>query len=231
MIKAIRSAISFLTTLPLGGDVEELRKNLWLFPYAAILIALIVSVPHFIRNFVDIRFLALVLYLGAEGINHVDGLADFGDALFAPKNRKREAIKDLNTGAGGVAVVVVYFLLLYTLLYRSDFWEIALSQVLAKYSMLLLMLLSRPSWDGMGSYFMGKISSKDVFIGAVPVVLLCYKVGIESLAALASGFAVVLLLKAYSEKHFGGVNGDVIGSANCLTFAASLSALTIAGQL
>ncbi len=106
--------------------------------------------------------------------------------------------------------MVVYFLLLYTLLSRSDFWGIALSQVLAKYSMLLLMLLSKPSWDGMGSYFMEKISMKDAFIGAIPVALFCYKAGVESLAALASGIAVVILLKVYSEKHFGGVNGDVI---------------------
>ena len=227
MIEAIRASISFLTTIPLGGNIEELRKNLWLFPYTAVLISLVVSIPYLIKDFMDVRFLAVVLYLAVEGINHVDGLADFGDALFAPEGKKRDAIKDLNTGTGGVAVVVIYFVMLYSLLSQSGLWEILLSQVLAKYSMLLLMFTSRPSWEGMASYFMEKISFRDVLFGALPVVLVCYKIGAESAVAVAFALVAVVFLKKYSEKHFGGINGDVIGSANCLAFVASLAVLQI----
>ncbi len=227
MIEAIRASISFLTTIPLGGDVEELRKNLWLFPYTAVLVSLIVSIPHLIRDFVDVRFLAVVFYLAVEGINHVDGLADFGDALFAPEGKKRDAIKDLNTGTGGVAVVVIYFVMLYSLLSHAGLWEILLSQMLAKYSMLLLMFTSRPSWGGMASYFMERISFRDVLIGALPVVLVCYKIGAESAVAVAFALTIVFFLKRYSEKHFGGINGDVIGSANCLAFVTSLAVLKV----
>lgn len=227
MIEAIRASISFLTTIPLGGDIEKLRKNLWLFPYTAVLVSLVVSIPYLIRDFVDVRFLAVVLYLAVEGINHVDGLADFGDALFAPKSKKRDAIKDLNTGTGGVAVVVIYFVMLYSLLSQSGLWEILLSQVLAKYSMLLLMFTSRPGWEGMASYFMEKISIRDVLIGALPVVLVCYKIGAESVVAVTFVFVAVVFLKRYSEKHFGGINGDVIGSANCLAFVTSLALLKV----
>jgi len=227
MIEAVRASVSFLTTIPLGGDVEDLRKNLWLFPYTAILISLIISIPYLIRDYVDVMFLAVVFYLAVEGINHVDGLADFGDALFAPEGKKRDAIKDLNTGTGGVAVVVIYFLMLYSLLLQSGLWEIMLSQVLAKYSMLLLMFTSKPSWEGLGSYFMEGISFRDILIGSFPAVLLCYKIGVVSAFAVAIALALVLSLKIYSEKHFGGINGDVIGSANCLTFVASLAVLKV----
>ncbi len=227
LIDAAKASISFLTTIPAGGNVENLRGNLWLFPYTAILIGLIVSLPHLVESYLDIRFLAVVFYVAAEGINHIDGLADFGDAVFAPKSRKSEALKDLNTGAGGITVVVVYLILLYELLMRASVWGIVLSQVLAKYSMLLIMFSSKPSWKGMAAYMMEKISAKDVFIGFLPVVVIGYFLGWKSIVALLISIITTLALKKYSEKHFNGVSGDVVGSANCITFVSVLAVLHV----
>lgn len=223
MIDAVRAAISFLTTIPVGGDVENLRKNLWLFPYTAILIGLIISIPHLVRAYADVRFLAIVFYIAVEGINHIDGLADFGDALFAPKSRKKEALKDLKTGAGGIAVVVIYLILLYELLMRANVWEIILSQVLAKFSMLLIMFSSTPSWEGMAAFMMEKISARDMIIGFLPVLAFSYILGWMSAAAFFVSLIITFALKKYSERHLGGVNGDIIGSANCLTFVSALT--------
>lgn len=217
-------SISFLTTLPVKGDVEKLRRNLWIFTYTAIFIGLVIAIPDFIRWYagIDLRFLAVVLYVAIEGINHIDGLIDFGDALFAPENRKREALKDVNTGAGGIAMAVIYFLLLYHILQLSDAFQIIFSQIVAKFSMLLLMVISKPCWEGMGSYMMEFAGYRDLILASPPLFIAGYLAGVNSVFAFVLTLVVVLMLKSYSEKKFGGVSGDIIGAANCITFVSSL---------
>lgn len=217
-------SISFLTTLPFKGDVEKLRRNLWTFTYTAIFIGLVIAVPDFVRRYagIDLRFLAVVLYVAIEGINHIDGLIDFGDALFAPENRKREALKDTNTGVGGIATATIYFLLLYHILQLSDAFQIIFSQTVAKFSMLLLMVISKPCWEGMGSYMMEFAGYRDLILAVPPLLVVGYMAGMNSVFAFILALAVVLMLRSYSEKKFGGVSGDIIGATNCITFVSSL---------
>ncbi len=221
--EVIKSSLSFLTPIPVKGDVEVLRRNLWIFPFTAILIGLIISIPHFIKNAL---FLSLLFYLAGEGINHIDGLADFGDAFFAPENRKRQALKDTITGTGGVAAVVLYLLILHTTLQIASVWQIIFAQVLAKYCMVLLMYISQPAWEGMAKYMMELIGKKDLLIGFLPLLPTAYLSGIASAVALALSILVVLSLRRYSHSKFGGVNGDIIGASNCIVFALSLATFT-----
>jgi len=223
------SSIAFLTTIPIKGGVEKLRRNLWTFTYTAVLIGLIVSIPDFLRQYIglDIRFLAVALYIAVEGINHIDGLIDFGDSLFAPESRKKEALKDTNTGAGGIAIAILYLILLYHSLQFSSAMQIIFAQIAAKFSMLLLMVTSKPSWEGMASYMMEFAGLKDLLIALPPLIVAGYLVGLNSLYAIAVTILVVLILKGYSEKKFGGINGDIIGSANCIAFLFSLLTLSL----
>ncbi|WP_290597629.1 MULTISPECIES: adenosylcobinamide-GDP ribazoletransferase [unclassified Archaeoglobus] len=221
------SSIAFLTTIPIKGDIEKLRRNLWTFTYTAVVIGLIIAIPDFVRQYAgfDIRFLAVALYMAVEGINHIDGLIDFGDAFFAPESRKKEALKDTNTGAGGIATAILYLVLLYHTLQLSNAIQIIFAQIAAKFSMLLLMVTSKPSWEGMASYMMEFAGFKDVFIALPPLIVAGYLIGLNSVYAIAMTIVVVLILKGYSEKKFGGINGDIIGSANCITFLSSLLTL------
>ncbi len=223
MLEVVKSSISFLTPIPVGGDIEVLRRNLWTFPFTAILIGLIVSIPHFTNTL----FLSLLFYLVGEGINHIDGVVDFGDALFAPESRKKEALKDTATGTGGIVVVVLYLLTLHTTLQIVSVWQIVFAQVLAKYCMLLLMYISQPAWDGMAKYMMELIGKKDLLIGFLPLLPTAYLSGTWSVVALILSVLAVLSLRRYSHSKFGGVNGDVIGASNCIVFGLSLTILTV----
>lgn len=227
-IKMVMGSIAFLTPIPVKGDVEKLRRNLWIFPYTAILIGLIISIPSTIWHYftIDIRFLTIVFYLIAEGINHVDGLADFGDALFAPENRKKEALKDTVTGTGGIVTVLIYLIIAYHTLFSASVIQIIFSQTVAKYSMLLLMATSRPGWQGMASYMMEFVGSRDLIIGILPIVVVGYFVGVGAISTLLFAVLFVFILKKYSESKFGGINGDIIGTVNCITFISTLSILT-----
>ncbi len=225
MLKEIlESSLGFLTTLPVEGDVEKLRRNLWVFPYAGAVIGIIVSLPVFLSSIVfELRIAAIVVYLLVEGINHIDGLADFGDALFAPKGKKRKAMKDTQLGTGAVAVVAVYFTTLVWVFLQIDPLSIIFSQILAKFAMLLLLVTSKPSWEGMASYMMRYATYRDLLI-ASPLLLLSL-ISIRFLAALIVSLLLALAVRRYAERTFGGVSGDVIGATNCIVFAAALITL------
>lgn len=221
VLEILKSSIGFLTTLPIKGDVEILRRNLWIFPFVGLFLGFLISIPAFF----GFGILCLLFYIAFEGINHIDGLADFGDAFFAPKDKKRKAMKDLQMGAGGVTFLCVYFIVLYHSLLHVNAFEIVLSQIFAKFSMLLLLTTSKPSWDGMGAYFMEFAGKKDLIIGAIPLTLAFIK--FESLIALFIIIFITLCLKYYAQSRFGGVSGDVIGTANCITFASTLLILSL----
>ncbi|MCS7135418.1 MAG: adenosylcobinamide-GDP ribazoletransferase [Archaeoglobaceae archaeon] len=215
-LEILKSSIGFLTTLPVKGDVEVLRRNLWIFPFVGLFLGFLISIPAFF----GLGVLCIILYIALEGINHVDGLADFGDAFFAPRERKIVAIKDLQTGVGGVVFLCIYFIVLYHSFLRVGVFEIFISQILAKFSMLFLLTTSKAPWDGMGAYFMEFANKKDLIIGAIPLSLVF--LALESLIALIFALFITVCLKYYSNSRFGGVNGDVIGAANCITFASAL---------
>jgi len=220
-LEILKSSIGFLTTLPVKGDIEVLRRNLWIFPYTGLILGALISIPALI----GLGILCLILYIALEGINHVDGLADFGDAFFAPKDKKRQAMKDVQTGTGGLAFLCIYFVLLYHGFLHVDTFEILISQIFAKFSMLLLLTTSKPSWEGMAAYFMEFARKRDMLFGAIPLTLAVLEP--KSLVALAFALLITFCLKYYSNSRFGGVSGDIIGAANCLAFASTLLFLSL----
>lgn len=219
-LEVLKSSLGFLTTLPVKGDVDLLRRNLWIFPFVGLFLGFLISVPAFF----GIGILCLILYVALEGINHIDGLADLGDAFFAPKDKKLKALKDLQTGAGGVAFLCVYFVVLYHSFLHVNVLEIMLSQILAKFSMLILLTTSKPSWEGMGAYFMEFARKRDLIIGSIPLALVLFE--LIAIVAMILVLSVTYILRSYAHSRFGGVNGDVIGASNCISFASSLFLLS-----
>lgn len=222
-LEILKSSIGFLTTLPVKGDVEVLRRNLWIFPYIGALLGFLISIPEFFGLWV----LCIVLYVLLEGINHIDGLSDFGDGFFAPNSKKKIAMKDTKLGAGGATFLCVYFLVLYYSFQNVSAIEIFMSQILAKYSMLILLVTSNPSWEGMGAYFMEFARKRDLLIGAIPLIFLFVDmtnpmIVMINTISLSIILTLTLLLRYYANSRLGGIGGDVIGAANCMSFASAL---------
>uniref|UniRef100_A0A7J2TI83 Adenosylcobinamide-GDP ribazoletransferase n=1 Tax=Archaeoglobus fulgidus TaxID=2234 RepID=A0A7J2TI83_ARCFL len=215
-LEILKSSISFLTTIPLKGDIEVLRRNLWIFTFAGTLIGFLISIP----SILGLWILCLFLYVAIEGINHIDGLADFGDAFFAPREKKMTAMKDVKIGAGGLTFICLYFLVLYYSFQRVEFLEIVFSQTIAKFSMLLLLTTSKPAWNGLGAYMMEFARKRDLFFGSLPLLISALKPSLI-IPALFS-ILITIAIRRYSEKNFGGVSGDVIGASNCISFASAL---------
>lgn len=215
-LEILKSSVGFLTTIPVRGDIEFLRRNLWVFPFVGILTGFVTAIPAFFGLWV----LCIFFYVAIEGINHVDGLADFGDAFFAPESRKMNALKDLNIGTGGVVSLCLYFLVLFYSFSKVEFFEIVYAQIFAKFSMLILLVTSKPAWQGMGAFMMEFARKRDLAIGFLPLILALFK--LSTLISLLFTVLVSFLVKIYAERKFGGVNGDIIGASNCISFATSL---------
>ena len=225
----LAAGLSFFSTLNLGGDFEEITKNLYLMPLIGAIIGLIIGIPAYILSFAGLGFLVFLFYVAVEGINHIDGLADFFDAVFAPQQKKISALKDLNIGSGGSLAVASYSIFLIIFFGKISYNEIlpavVLSQTLAKQAMLLLVLRMDPLWDGMASEFGKNKSRRDYFsilislaIGSPFILFWGEKVVVSFLVFLI----ITFFFERYVRMRFGGMSGDMLGALNCITFSSIL---------
>ena len=226
-MNSIRAGMSFFSTIKAGGDFEDLTRNLYVMPAIGAILGAIMGLASYPISLYGLGFLAVVIYLSVEGINHIDGLSDFFDAYYAPEGKKLTALKDLNTGTGGTVAVALYVTMLALLFSRIDPARIipamVLAQTLAKQGMLHLMLTSRPLWQGIVSEFMKHAKRRDhsSYFFTISVALLTSTVFLQqTVLSLVTYILVFLVMKSYADRKFGGINGDVVGATNCVIFLA-----------
>jgi adenosylcobinamide-GDP ribazoletransferase len=164
------------------------------------------------------------------GIHHTDGLADFADGLMTKGTREKKlaAMKDLATGSAGIVAIVLYLVGLIIALSLSTgfqlFLAIFLSEIVAKFSMVLMASLGKSASAGSNSPFVELMKNRKklavtTIITLIPLIVLG---GTTGLIIFAIGTTFTLFLVALSTRSFGGITGDVLGSANELTRLASL---------
>jgi adenosylcobinamide-GDP ribazoletransferase len=233
-VKSLAGALGFFSRIPVGRNAESydsLRKNLWILPIVGIVLGILIAIPAYVVYAISkkILFVAILFYLAVEGINHVDGLADFADSIFAPKHRKLEALKDLKTGVGGTIAVCIYVLTLMVSFTNLSGLELVVaivnSQMMAKFGMLLLLTTTKPLWNGLASSMMEFASKRDLIVGLAVIsafsavcVIVCPKV----LWVNSALIGICVAYRGKIVKDYGGVNGDMVGALNCIVFASGL---------
>ena len=235
MFKQIGSIFSFLTILPTSNaTLDEIAKYMYLFPIVGIIIGILVGSFGFGLSFlldpIIVSFLVVTSIVIITGIHHADGLADFADGLMVKgsKEKKLNAMKDLSTGSAGVVAIVLYLIGLVIAISLTSgfdlFKAILISEILAKFSMVLLASLGNSASIGSNSPFMKIMKDRKKLMVAfvimiIPVALLGETTG---LVMLVVTFLVTLIILAISNRSFGGVTGDVLGTTNELTRLSSL---------
>lgn len=248
----MRAVLAFLTRLPMREhDVTRAAKHAHLFPVAGALIGAIVyiigviSFAHIIPELAALMTL-LALYL-TTGLIHMDGLADFADALMVQGDRRTKlaALEDVRIGIAGIFAVIFVlistfycikatganaapaFVLGYTLpRYRLAIALIS-SELAAKLSMNTCIAFTEPSHEGIGALFIRHTSKAKyslAFMLSVFIALGVLSIGhmmlwfIPILVGTLSAFVVVQL----ANRHLGGINGDALGASNELARVLSL---------
>ena len=164
------------------------------------------------------------------GIHHTDGLADFADGLMVKgsKEKKLAAMKDLSTGSAGTMAMVLYVVGLIVALSLSTgyslFVAILLSEIIAKFSMVLMASIGKSASLGSNSPFVDlmKNPKKLVFASVITIIPLILLGGMTGLLVFASGIALTLFLVGLSTRSFGGITGDILGATNELTRLTSI---------
>lgn len=239
MVNQIRSLISFLTILPVGKDYDiyYIARHMFLFPAAGAIIGLMIGSFAFglsmVMHPLFVGLIATAALFILTGAHHTDALSDFADGLMAKggKDSKKKAMSDPRAGSAGTAALVLYFagsviaisvlagIGAFTLL-----MAIIVSEVIAKYVMVLQAHRGIAAWQGIGSPFTESMKNKSKFLVATIITLpiAYFAIGLPGLYALGAAVAIALLLLKISNKSFGGVSGDVFGASNEITRLSSL---------
>ncbi|MFQ5497208.1 MAG: adenosylcobinamide-GDP ribazoletransferase [Nitrosopumilus sp.] len=235
MLKEIGSVFSFLTIFPSSNaTLENIAKYMYLFPIVGIAIGLLVGSFGFgLSFFLDPLLVSLLVVASiaiVTGIHHADGLADFADGLMVKgsKDSKLKAMKDISTGSAGIVGIVLYLVgLIVTISLTTGFdlfKAILISEILAKFSMVLMASLGNSASVGSNSSFVEIMKNKKKLAAAfvfmiIPVIVVGETTG---LVMLGVAVTLTLFLLALSTRSFGGITGDVLGATNELTRLASL---------
>ena len=235
MLKEIGSVFSFLTIIPSGNtNLETVAKYMYIFPIVGILIGLIVgSIGLGLSLFLDPLIVALILVASLAiitGIHHTDGLADFADGLMTKgtQEKKLQAMKDVSTGSAGIFSIVLYIagmiMALSMLGGFALFQAILLSEIIAKFSMVLQAGLGTSAAPGSNSPFVQIMKDKKrlAVAGAITIIPVIVIGGSVGSLAFAAAVILTLFIVGISTRSFGGITGDVLGATNELTRLSSL---------
>ena len=236
MLKAIGSVISFLTIIPSTKNVEldTVAKNMYLFPIAGAIIGLIIGGAGFgLSLFLEPLIVGLLLtgsIVIITGIHHTDALCDFADGMMVKgtKEKKLKAMRDPAVGSAGVITIVLYaggmIMALSMMKGFALFQAILLSELLAKFVMVLQANRGSSAWQGLSSPFTQSMKDKKklgaaALLAIIPIVLIG---GTTGLIMIGAGVGLSFVLLAVANRSFGGISGDVFGATNELVRLSSL---------
>ena len=235
MLKEISSVFSFLTIIPSNNtNLETVAKHMHIFPIIGIAIGLLIGSIGFGLSFflepLIVSLLVVVSIAIITGIHHTDGLADFADGLMTrgTKEKKCKAMKDLSTGSAGIVSVVLYVVGAIIALSLTSGYElfqaILLSEILAKFSMVLMAGIGNSAAVGSNSPFTQIMKDKRrlTVAGIITIIPLVVIGGTVGLILFGASIGVTLFLIGLSTRSFGGITGDVMGATNELTRLSSL---------
>jgi len=243
MLKEIKNLFSFLTTIPLSMDKDMLSdaaKSMFLFPLIGAFIGLLAGLfgwvtSQFLPSLV-VGALVLGFLLLITGLHHTDGLLDFGDGVMAhgSSERKIEIMHDQLTGAGGLSLGIMTFLITALSIAELNtgiiIQGIVVVEVSAKLSMVIGAWAGKAVHEGMSSSFLEVMHDEKGT--ARVIVALALSLGIALPLLWLAGAVIVLvaiiaslIMVGISHRHFKGVTGDVLGATNELTRMVSLITL------
>jgi len=154
-----------------------------------------------------IIFTLSVLFTGAL---HLDGVADTFDALFVPKERAEEVMKDPHIGAMGMLFSITFLILkASTFVALEAFYILPFVMMLSRFNASLAIYFFRYMREnGMSSLAKKEFTKKHLIIASLFVFSLSL---FFNLYLLALSLLILLTFKLWAYRRFGGFSGDLYG--------------------
>lgn len=244
---ALRSGFGFLSTIPVGLTMEgldEFFKRTYLHILVGAVLGLLMGVFAFLsmmtlpQQISAIMIVIFVYYL--TGLNHLDGLADFGDGVTAHGSveKKIRALKDVALGIGGVGFctmgILAFYLSIASLQSEALLWadnsmrtaaailfsSMLIAEVSAMQCMLTIAAFGKSIHEGLGSILVQNTTFPKYIVGLLGSVVICslallpFGIWYCGIIALIASIISAFLVLNISNRHFRGMNGDVIGTSN-----------------
>jgi len=212
--------------------IAEAANYMYLFPLIGILIGFLTGVfawlfLHFLSSLV-VGILSLGFLLLVTGVNHTDGLLDFGDGIMfrGTPEEKIQVMHDQQTGAGGLTlgliVLLTTALCIGGLTIRIIFQTLIVSEALAKLTMIVEAWAGKSAHKGLNTYFINAMHSPHGNLRLIVALAISFGIaalllGLTGLIASIASVLVALIIVWISNRHFRGITGDVLGASNELT--------------
>jgi adenosylcobinamide-GDP ribazoletransferase len=243
MLKEIKNLFSFLTTIPVSMDEDILTdtaKYMFLFPLIGAFIGLLAGLFGWLTIQVLPGLIVGGLVLGVllllTGLHHTDGLLDFGDGVMAhgSPERKIEIMHDQLTGAGGLSLGIMTFLVTAFAIAELDagimVQGLVVVEVSAKLSMVVGAWAGKAVHEGMNTSFLEKMHGAAGNARLAAALVLSFGIAlpllwIAGVVAVLAAVLASLVMVEIAHRHFNGVTGDVLGATNELTRMVSLITL------
>jgi len=213
-------AASYMPLFPLISAVTGLVAG-------AVVWLLQLVLPQLVAGTIGLGMLILI-----NGVQHVDGLLDFGDGVMfhgSPSGKLR-VMRDPTTGAGGLSLGLVVLATsafsIASIPTRLIVPALIVSESAAGFSMVFAAATGKSAHKGMNSVFVEAMHHKRalrlglscVIVLAISLLSLSFGGVLIVIGALLTALAMIIV----SNRHFGGLTGDVLGATNEISRAVSL---------
>jgi adenosylcobinamide-GDP ribazoletransferase len=235
--------LSFLTIIPMpkaySFNLNTIARNMHFFPVCGGIIGIIVGfiaffssmfLPQYITSFI-----VLVTFVIVTGVHHIDALADFADGLMVKGDResRRKAMSDPIVGSAGATALIINFIGLFIALLSFDsslklLYAIVVSEIIAKYVMVMQASVGDSAWSGFSSAFTIEMKKRSkITISTIFTIVLVLSIeGVLGLLTLGIVIIIGFIIYIISYRNFGGVSGDVFGASNEIARLSSLLILS-----
>ena len=245
-IKGLGTALKTLTAIPWPWkESEDLSASLPWFPVIGLLLGLIlygISLVWMLLPFSQWASGAALVMVGlgiwlTRGL-HLDGLADWADSIvgFLQREKRLAIMRDVSLGTFGVLALVVALLAKWVAFERifssgSTIWILPIF-ILSR-NMMVELICKLPyarTGEGMGRPFVKGASREHRLISHIISVLFCLPFGPLALGLFAAAWLQTWLFGLRLKRRFGGITGDLLGTANEMVEVTLLMICALPGE-
>lgn len=254
-IRSIRSAVSFLTILPVGSD-EFSRNSLGVFWVAGVLVGIVdltsARLFDLFLSPLEVGVLVVAVDAFVTRVMHYDALADFSDGFlpFMESQKRLDVMDDSRLGAFGalglVVVVLVRSSAFASMNFASQGLDFVAIVVASRIFMSLAPLLVPPAkpsgamtlfgiWTLDGHHWR-KLQRLPLWVyiamavgAALTVVLLGWEMSVLAVISVGIEFGAFAAILFWSKRNISGITGDVVGAAGIISETVAL--IVLAGHV